>query len=120
MIATALDRTLRAAGIPIGGVAIGAEGDRQTWRINFDDAATDAQKSQAAQILAAFDPTAPAVIAADLAAQAAAMMDPKQTTFVIWVLTRMNAMSGGKPPTPLELQTAKSELAAIWKIVSGQ
>lgn len=66
MIATQLDLTLRAAGIPIVGVAIGNPADRTTWLVLYDGAASDAQKAQGESIRAAFDPTATAVVTADL------------------------------------------------------
>lgn len=48
-----------AAVCPIDGVSMGDDGDRSTWRVSFADAATDAQRSAAAAVLASFDPTAP-------------------------------------------------------------
>jgi hypothetical protein len=54
MIATAaiVDAAVRAAGIPIDGVSIGVDGDRTTWAVAFQPAATAAQRSTAATILA--------------------------------------------------------------------
>ncbi|MGO3934774.1 hypothetical protein [Rhodopseudomonas pseudopalustris] len=46
-----------AAVCPIHGVSIGAEDDRATWTVSFDGAATDAQKSAAYGIIAAFEST---------------------------------------------------------------
>ena len=50
-----LHNALTATGIPITGISIGRKDDRLTWRIDFAPDATDEQKSQAAQIVAAFD-----------------------------------------------------------------
>jgi hypothetical protein len=44
-----------AAVCPIAGVAIGRKNDKATWRIDFADAATDAEKDAARAALAAFD-----------------------------------------------------------------
>lgn len=46
-----------AAVAPIHGISIGSGGDKSTWRVDFAPEATDEQKAQAAQIVAAFDVT---------------------------------------------------------------
>lgn len=51
-IATYLDQTLRAAGIPIVGVSVRDPLDRATWIVTFQPQATDEQRAQAAQIVA--------------------------------------------------------------------
>ena len=51
----ALHTQLTAAGIPIHGISIGRKDDKATWRVDFAPEATDEQKAQAAQIVAAFD-----------------------------------------------------------------
>jgi hypothetical protein len=57
ILASELDEALRAAGIPIIGVAIG-NGDRSKWRVDFAANATQAQKDAAAALVAAFvEPT---------------------------------------------------------------
>lgn len=50
-----LHAQLTAAGIPVSGISIGRNDDRSTWRVDFAPEATDEQKAQAAQIVAAFD-----------------------------------------------------------------
>lgn len=50
-----LHAQLTAAGIPVSGISIGRKDDKATWRIDFAPEATDEQKAQAAQIVAAFD-----------------------------------------------------------------
>jgi hypothetical protein len=65
-----LDHALRDAGIPIVGVSVGDALDRQTWRAIFLPAATPAQKTQAAALLATIDSQDAATVAnvkADLA-----------------------------------------------------
>ena len=60
MIATALDRALRAAGIPIDGVSVGRPDDRKTWVVQFAEWASKADQQRAQDILEAFDPVAEA------------------------------------------------------------
>ena len=50
-----LHTQLTAAGIPVSGISIGRKDDKATWRVDFAPEATDEQKAQAAQIVAAFD-----------------------------------------------------------------
>lgn len=50
-----LHGNLGAAGIPVYGISIGSKDDKSTWRIDFAPEATDEQKAQAAQLVAAFD-----------------------------------------------------------------
>jgi hypothetical protein len=57
ILASELDEALRAAGIPIIGVAL-VNGDRSKWRVDCDASATQAQKAAAATLIAAFvEPT---------------------------------------------------------------
>ena len=66
-VSTALDIALKAAGIPIDGVAVYRRArtekdepdavlpwDKSKWRIDFKDEATPAQMAAARQVLAAF------------------------------------------------------------------
>ena len=43
------------------GVAVGNEADTSTWRIDFADGASDAERSQAAAVISGFNPAAPTV-----------------------------------------------------------
>jgi hypothetical protein len=57
ILAADIDEALRAAGIPILGVAI-TNGDRAKWRVDFAPSATQAHKVAAADLIAAFvEPT---------------------------------------------------------------
>jgi len=56
--AARLDQALRAAGLPVMGVAIGRKDDKTTWRIDFTADATDAQRAAAAKLMSSFDVTA--------------------------------------------------------------
>ena len=49
------NQVLVDAGIPIHGVSIGRVDDKESWRIDFKEEATPAQKAQAQQILNDFD-----------------------------------------------------------------
>ena len=47
--------TALAQKAPIHGVSLGRKNDKATWRIDFKDEATEAQRVAAATVLAAFD-----------------------------------------------------------------
>lgn len=57
-VATRLDMALKAAQIPIVGVSIGREDDKRTWRVDFMDEASAAQKVAAEKIIKSIDPNA--------------------------------------------------------------
>lgn len=57
-VAEMFDAALRRAGIPIHGVSIGRPDDRQTWRINYTEAATPAQRADGEALRATYDPLA--------------------------------------------------------------
>lgn len=48
-----VDDTIRGAGVPILGVSCPSN-DKATWRVDFKPEATQAQRDQAAQIIAAY------------------------------------------------------------------
>ena len=52
-LAAKLDQAIKAV-CPITGVSIGNEKDRSTWRIQFDQSATDIQRVQAQSVLNGF------------------------------------------------------------------
>lgn len=72
MIAGQVYRTLVEAGVPVTSVTIGTAGDRETWVVHYDPAATAAQRATGETIRSTFDPQSPAVRDADLAASAQA------------------------------------------------
>lgn len=53
-----VEEALRAAGIPVHGVSVPSD-DKATWRVNFALEATQAQRDQAATIIAAYTPPTP-------------------------------------------------------------
>lgn len=86
-----LDETLRSAGIPIVGVSVGADTNRETWSVQFLQAATEAQRLQAAQILSTFDPADPAVVAARQLADAQASSRQKDLLAILaWAVRARN------------------------------
>ena len=74
-----LDARLRAAGIPIVGVADNGNGG--TYRVDFAVGATPAQRGDAAVIVAAFDPVAEQGILDGLAAGKIAAQSEAETWF---------------------------------------
>src|ERR1051326_6893955 len=68
--AALLDATLKAQGIPILGVSIGTDSDRNTWVVQYDPSATPQQQQTGESIRSTFSPTDPSVVAADLDRQA--------------------------------------------------
>lgn len=55
MIASELHAAV-AAVAPIQGVSIGRRTDKATWRIDFEDAATESERQAAAAVMSGFDP----------------------------------------------------------------
>lgn len=59
ILAPILDAEVRKVAPNIAGVSIGRPDDKRTWRIDFTDAATQAERAAARGVLDAFDPAAP-------------------------------------------------------------
>jgi len=57
-IAEVLDKLIKDSNIPIYGISIGNEDDKNTWRIDFTPATTPEQKNQAQIIVSNFDKAA--------------------------------------------------------------
>lgn len=66
--ATEIDELLREAGVPIHGVSVPSD-DPSTWRVDFVEAATQAQRDQAAMLIASYTPPTPPVLLARVAAK---------------------------------------------------
>lgn len=60
IVTAALDKALRAAGVPIDGVRVGRANDKTTWLVWFTPTATPAHKAAAQAVVDAFDPVAEA------------------------------------------------------------
>jgi hypothetical protein len=109
-----VDRTVRAAGIPIDGVAIGTLADRATWRVKFQAAATAPQRTQAQTILDTV-----AIDVAALAAQdqidAQAFIDGLPIwakALVLALIDQLNVIRAALP-SPLGAITPAQAIAAI-------
>jgi hypothetical protein len=122
-VAAALDRSLRTAGIPIDGVSIGDPNDRPTWTITFAATATEAQRVEAAEMLAAFDPLDPAHVAEETDALAVGLADTGETR------AGLRALCGtllwqrlGRQPTPAEFTAEwvvfRQRFVAVYKAVN--
>lgn len=64
-LSTRLDIAIRAVA-PIIGVSIGRVDDRETWRIDFEPAATEEQRAAAQVVLEAIDPSEPVPVPASI------------------------------------------------------
>lgn len=55
MIAGVVHKALAEAGVPIDGVSVERPGDKRTWRVDFREGATPAQRLAAQAVIDAFD-----------------------------------------------------------------
>lgn len=94
-LASQLDRALRAAGIPIIGVVVGGA-DKSTWIAQYATNATAQQIVQGDALIAAFDPLAPGVIAADLELAATEFIDHDKALGAM-IRTVYKYLPNGKP-----------------------
>jgi hypothetical protein len=122
-----------SAACPIHGVSVGRIGDKATWRIDFDAAATGEQKQAAVDVVAAFDVSskpARSFLARDFFKQLA---PADRGRVAIALQAEMNqavaaADAGGDPKMPLRLiwdtliaqgdapiSTADPKFAADWQ-----
>jgi hypothetical protein len=118
-IAAVVDQALREAGIPILGVSIANRADRATWRVDFDPAATAAQRSAAATLLT--------TVAIDAAAQTAQDQKEAQAqidaipivlkAIVLTLVDQINVLRAALP-TPLPAVTPQQAISAIRNKVS--
>ena len=113
-IAAVVDQALREAGIPILGVSIANRADRATWRVDFDPAATAAQRSAAATLLT--------TVAIDAAAQTAQDQKEAQAQIdaipiVLTLVDQINVLRAALP-TPLPAVTPQQAISAIRNKVS--
>ena len=115
-----VDRSLRAAGIPILGVSLGSLTYRSTWRVHFDPAATPTQQAQAATILASvtIDATAQTALAR---LEAQAQMDAIPIYIKAIVLTLVDQINTLRQalPTPLPVITPAQAINAIKAIAAN-
>jgi hypothetical protein len=105
-IASLLDQTLRAAGVPIIGVSIGVIADRATWQVQYDPSASGAQQAQGESIRATFDVNAPAVVNAELdrqSIQAAAQTVQKANCALMLDVKLNRRLTAADAPTVLAM-----------------
>lgn len=95
-IALALTNNLTAAGLPVSGVRIGANENKATWVVEWALPPTQAQQTQAADIITAFDPTSPATLDAERTALARASSRQKdKLADIAWAIRRVNVTAWG-------------------------
>jgi len=113
-LAELVDGALRAAGIPIVGVSIGTDGDRATWSVQFDPAATGPQRTQAASILASLVVDATAKHTQDQSDVKAFIdaMPLVEQAIDLTILDQVNLIRS-KLPTPLGAITPAQWIAAV-------
>lgn len=113
-IASLLDATLRAAGIPILGVSIGTEADRLSWIVQFDPVATQPQRDQAATIIASVVTDAAALHAQDQRNVKAFIdnMPLVEQAIDLTILDQVNLIRS-KLPTPLGAITVAQWINAV-------
>ncbi|MEY4386606.1 MAG: hypothetical protein RLY20_1889, partial [Verrucomicrobiota bacterium] len=104
-LAARLKAQITAAGIAVSEVVIGDESDRSTWKVQPETLQALAQPT-----INGFTFPTPAQLADE---DAAAGVDGQKAinATVRWALRRIL----GRPPTPAELITARSEWMAIYK-----
>lgn len=113
-LAERLDRTLRAAGIPIDGVAVGDEASRVTWVPRYLANATDQQRATGDALIAAFDPAAQAVIDAETSDRAATALLQKDLLATLALLTSLTD-ANWNTKTPAQKVAAVRATANTWK-----
>lgn len=113
-VASIVDRTLRAAGIPILGVSIGDPAVRATWVIQFDPSATTPQRTSGATILTTVVVDASAQAVQDqLDAQAAVDALPIWAkALALAIIDQLNVIRAALP-SPLPPITVPQAIAAI-------
>lgn len=103
-VAAKLTGKLQQAGIPILGVSIGRDDDRDSWKVHYAADVTLEQLTQGAAIVSLFDPEAVEPVDLDKEADSSFASKPLQA-LVVW-----SAMKFG-----ISVAQAKQELKAIYK-----
>src|SRR3990167_5869359 len=104
-VAGPLSRALRAAGIPIVSVSIGDVTNKATWRVQPPEL-----QPQAQPIIDAFDPSAPAILAAELDTEARQMPRHVRAWMLFYLRDKL-----GRNPTQTERQAARDALIQAYK-----
>lgn len=112
-LGAALDRAVRAAGIPIHGVSIGRPNDRATWRIDYDGASAG-QIATGDALIQSFDVNDAAVIAREAAVAAKSLDDRKLQALAVAVHKRFKLFVPGDTMTALQWkQSLRDEFDAL-------
>lgn len=106
-LAARLDAVIRLAGIPIIGVSIGNEADKTTWTVH-----PPILQAAAQPIINAFDPAAPAHIAAELDRDARAIPRHVRAQLLYCLRDKLQ-----RTPTRAEHQAAIDALVQAYKDV---
>lgn len=110
-----LHATLAADGFPVASVSIGSPDDKATWRVAYTQVLSAGQKTAAAAIVAAFDPSSAATIDAANLANATASSRQKDTlTTITWALRRSNIVAWNAL-TPAQQKAAVLAEADNWR-----
>jgi hypothetical protein len=113
-ISDVLTRTLEAAGIPVYGVSVGNEADKQTWRIDFTPAATIGQRNQATGIVASFSLADPAVVTQEANNAAKSLDDRRIQALATAVHKRFKLFVPGDTMTPAQWRASlRAEFDAL-------
>jgi hypothetical protein len=110
MVSMYLDQAIRSAGIPITGVSVGRVEDRSTWRVAFEARATEAQRTQAQQIVETFTLPTPDQLQTDAAAR-----DIDVTALKAVVIEIYPYLSSSKP----SLAQLRQNIIARYKALNG-
>lgn len=109
-IATRLDGALKAAGVPISGVSIGDPNVKATWLVR-----PASLQAQAQPIIDAFDPNDPAVIAAELTAQAQLTSRQKDIMTTCALIVRARGIPAWNAMTTQQKVAAALAEADVWR-----
>lgn len=107
-LAAYLDQQLRAAAIPIVSVKVSSPTDRSQWIVQFDPSATQAQKDQAATLVATVVWDGPTIADQDAQLQVDAKAIKAAVITSLW--GRLN-----RQPTAAEISAERSRFIAIYK-----
>lgn len=113
-LAERLDRTLRAAGIPIDGVAVGDEALRATWVPRYLPNATVQQRATCDALIAAFDPVAQAVLDAETIDRATTALLQKDLLATLALVTSLTDPNWNTKTTPQKVAAVRAT-ANTWK-----
>ena len=106
-LASKVTRALERQSIPVFGVSIGRADDRATWRVDFKQGVTDAQKTAAQTLITTYDEATDAD-ASDEDANAAIDGNRMLKAVVVWTAQRLN----------VPIATARNQILAIYKTLN--